>query len=348
MPIYKMTKGDRFESYEKTAFPDLEKVLEDWIEKNPHLVLEGEDIAIIARQPRTGFDKYLDLLGVDESGATVVIELKRGETPRDVVAQTLEYAAWVDGLTTEQLNELAREYAEAHQIKAESLADLYRRTFEDDPNDTGDGTHVSERVTFNNRQRLVIVAEKISEEVEQTLRYLRTRFGADIYGIQFSVHKAGEETLINTTTVVGREQVSKPAQTWTRREKESDEDIYARVKTDFMRTAIQSIEYWVDGVGAEGLSVDHSTASDHFIRYLGVSWFYYYYANNWLYMYLYEASDAEVETLKNRVSKPDSVQTRESWSGGWRFHVATEADLDLMKEIVTKRLEARKATATAS
>ena len=90
MPIYKMAKNGKFEQFEKTPFPDLEKVLEDWIEKNPHLVLEDEEVAIIARQPRTGFDKYLDLLAVDESGATVVIELKRGETPR-VGALELRY-----------------------------------------------------------------------------------------------------------------------------------------------------------------------------------------------------------------------------------------------------------------
>lgn len=339
MPIFKKNPDGTFVPYEKTPFPDLEKVLEDWIEANPHLVLEGEEIAIFARQPRSSFDKYLDLLAVDETGATVVIELKRGETPRDVVAQTLEYAAWVDSLSIDQLNELARDYAEKNDVDADSLADLYAQTFEIEEAESGEATQSSGRITFNNRQRLVIVAERITDEVEQTLRYLRTRFGADIYGVQFSVHKAGEDTLINTTTVVGREKVSKPAQTWTPREKESDEAISKRVQTDFMRGAVTSIEEWVKALGVDGLSVDHSTASDHFLRHLGLTWIYYYYAANWIYASVYAASEDEATTLKAGASKPDEVKPIE---GGkfWRFHVATDGDLELMKDIVTTRLEA--------
>src|SRR5438132_483968 len=98
MPIYKQDTSGKFVPFEQTPFPDLEKTLEDWIEANPHLLLEGEQIAVFARQPRTKFGKYLDLLAIDKTGATVIIELKRGETPRDVVAQALEYAAWIDSL----------------------------------------------------------------------------------------------------------------------------------------------------------------------------------------------------------------------------------------------------------
>ena len=65
MPIYKLDESGRFVPFEQTPFPDLERVLEDWIEANPHLVLEGETLAIFARQPRTRYDKYLDLLGIE-------------------------------------------------------------------------------------------------------------------------------------------------------------------------------------------------------------------------------------------------------------------------------------------
>ena len=86
MPIYKKDESGRFVPFEPKPFSDLEKekVLEDWIENNPHLLLEGEDLAIVARQPRTGFDKYLDLLALDRTGATVVVELKgKGQARRD-------------------------------------------------------------------------------------------------------------------------------------------------------------------------------------------------------------------------------------------------------------------------
>ena len=342
MPIYKKDESGKFVPFEPKPFPDLEKVLEAWIEDNPHLLLEGEELAIIARQPRTGFDKYLDLLALDLTGATVIVELKRGETPRDVVAQTLEYASWVDSLTFDQLDELAREYAQKRGLNANGVADLYLRTFSSELEATEDqGGDITERITFNNRQRLVILAERISDEVEHTLRYLRTRFGADVYGVQFSVHQAGGDTIISTTTVVGREHVAKPPQAGAPRERESDEAILARAKTEFVRQAVTAIEDWVSQSGIEGLTVDHSTSSEHFIRYLGTSWIYYYYASRWLYMWLYSVTEEELQLLRERLSKPDSLLTKENWSGGWRFHVATNGDLDVLKDLILQRVKAR-------
>ncbi len=50
------------------------------------MLLAGEELVVIARQPRTSSGKILDLLALDHTGATVVIELKRGQAPREVVA----------------------------------------------------------------------------------------------------------------------------------------------------------------------------------------------------------------------------------------------------------------------
>ena len=344
MPIYKQDESGKFVPFEQMPFPELEKekVLEDWIENNPHLLLEGEDLTIIARQPRTGFDKYLDLLAVDRTGATVVIELKRGETPRDVIAQTLEYTSWVDSLTFDQLDQLAREYAEKRGLTANGIADLYSRTFSAQLEGAdSQGPEVTERITFNNRQRLVILAERISDEVEQTLRYLRTRFGADVYGVEFSVHRAGHDTIVSTTTVVGREPVSNPSPTWRSHERESDESILARVRTDFMRRSVTAIEDWVTSSGVDGLRVDHSTDSSHYVRYLGLRWLYYYYATNWLYMALDSATAEEVDLLRAKLSRPESLVTQENWGGVWRFHVATDGDLEVLKQLIHRRIEAR-------
>ena len=340
MPIYKQDASGNFVPFEETPFPDLEKVLEDWIERNPHIILDGEDIAIFARQPRTTYNKSLDLLGVDKTGATVIIELKRGETPRDVVAQTLEYAAWVDTLTSEELDDLARNYQGPDQFPAQDLAALYSRRFPSDGDEEDDNRDAAQRVTFNNRQRLVIVAERISDEVEQTLRYLRTRYGLDLHGVEFTVHKAGTDTIISTTTVVGRERAApRTGHSRPRRETESDASILERVRTEFMRQAVTVIEEWVRGFEGESLRVEHSPQSDHFIRHLGVTWLYYYYAASWVYMMLYNPTDDEIETLRGRLSKPAEVRKQENH---YRFHVANEDDLEVIKELILKRLAAQK------
>lgn len=348
MPIYKQDAAGNFVPFEETPFPDLEKTLEDWIEANPHVIFGDEKIAILARQPRTGYDKYLDLLGIDKKGATVIIELKRGVTPRDVVAQALEYAAWVDSLTLDQLDEMARDYGQKKGVEFDDLAGLYLRTFGDDLEDKdGEGAKVTERITFNNRQRLVIVAEQISDEVEQTLRYMRTRFGADVSGVAFSVHKSGNDTLISTTTVVGRERASPPGQQPPQAsERESDDHIRTKVKTEFLRDAVTAIEEWIDGLGMDGLAVEHSSGSEHYIRFLGVKQLYYYYANNWIYASLPAVTGDEVQKLRSRLSKPDELFTRDNWAGEWRFHVATSQDLDVLKEIILSRVKAKQEAAS--
>lgn len=60
---------------------------------------------------RTKFGGLIDLLCIDNVGDVVVIELKKGRTPRDVTAQTLDYASWVKELTPDGLTEIAENRA---------------------------------------------------------------------------------------------------------------------------------------------------------------------------------------------------------------------------------------------
>ena len=53
----------------------------------------GLDLLLIGRQVPTAHGKRIDLLGVDPDGVLYVIELKRDRTPREVVAQTLDYGS---------------------------------------------------------------------------------------------------------------------------------------------------------------------------------------------------------------------------------------------------------------
>ena len=104
MRIFRM--GSESESdFEFTEFQRLpfkadheESVLEECLESNPDAILEDGEILIIGRQVRTDLGGFIDLLGVDRSGHVVVVELKRDRTPRDVVAQALEYASFAERL----------------------------------------------------------------------------------------------------------------------------------------------------------------------------------------------------------------------------------------------------------
>jgi RecB family endonuclease NucS len=70
---------------------------------NPGGILEDGPLLIIGRQVPTDLGKWIDLLGVDREGNVAVVELKRDRTPRDVVAQALEYAAYAARLDVDEL-----------------------------------------------------------------------------------------------------------------------------------------------------------------------------------------------------------------------------------------------------
>lgn len=70
-----------------------ESLIEEWVANDPGLL--GLDAIVIGRQVPTDHGKYLDLLALDRTGGLIIIELKKNKTPRDVVAQVLDYGSWV-------------------------------------------------------------------------------------------------------------------------------------------------------------------------------------------------------------------------------------------------------------
>jgi RecB family endonuclease NucS len=70
---------------------ETELLLEEQITKDISIL--NANWLLIGRQVYTDFGKYIDLLAVDATGSIIVIELKKHKTPRDVVAQSIDYAA---------------------------------------------------------------------------------------------------------------------------------------------------------------------------------------------------------------------------------------------------------------
>ena len=75
---------------------DSEKQLEDFIVEKPEML--DPDWMLIGRQVHTDFKGIVDLLALQPDGTPVIIELKRDRTPREVLAQTLDYASWLEEL----------------------------------------------------------------------------------------------------------------------------------------------------------------------------------------------------------------------------------------------------------
>jgi hypothetical protein len=71
-----------------------ESRLEDVLEQDVS-ILGLDSLLVIGRQVITKYGKRVDLLAVDVEGSLFVIELKKDRTPREVVAQALDYGFWV-------------------------------------------------------------------------------------------------------------------------------------------------------------------------------------------------------------------------------------------------------------
>ncbi len=78
-----------------------ERLLEDMIVADPRVL--SDEWMLIGRQEDTGFGGRIDLLAIAPDASLVLIEHKRNRTPRDVVAQALDYAGWVEKLRPEDI-----------------------------------------------------------------------------------------------------------------------------------------------------------------------------------------------------------------------------------------------------
>ena len=158
---------------------DLELRLEGWL-INDISVLDP-NLLVIGRQVRTGFGKEIDLLCLDSAGDTVVVELKRGKTPREVTAQVLDYASWVQDLSADKL----REIAEEHFGSPDSLASVFQERFE---------KPLPDELNLNHRS--LIVAESMDASTERIVRYLSgMHVPINVATVQHFKDKGGREIL---------------------------------------------------------------------------------------------------------------------------------------------------------
>ena len=78
-----------------------EQSLEEMIVSDPGII--SREWMLIGRQETTPFGGRIDLLAIAPDGSLVLIELKRNRTPREIVAQALDYAAWIEQLTADKI-----------------------------------------------------------------------------------------------------------------------------------------------------------------------------------------------------------------------------------------------------
>ncbi|RDZ29662.1 endonuclease NucS domain-containing protein [Lysobacter silvisoli] len=161
-----------------------ENFLEEMILKRPD-ILSGEWM-IIGRQEHTGFGGRIDLLAIEPDASLVLIELKRDRTPREVVAQALDYAAWVDQLTPERIAQIYQRYS-----KGRDLAQDFKARFGGDLDED----------SLNQSHQIILVAAELDDSTERIINYLNARDVA-INVIFFRVFQNGGQQLLSRAWLI--------------------------------------------------------------------------------------------------------------------------------------------------
>lgn len=161
-----------------------EKKLEDMITSRPEIL--SQEWMLIGRQERTSFGGIVDLLAIAPDGSLVLIELKRDKTPREIVAQALDYASWVEDLKPDQIARIYERFRPGGSLDAD-FAQRFGAELDED--------------SLNTSHQIIIVAAELDDSTERILGYLNARDIA-INAMFFQVFQLGEDKLLSRAWLI--------------------------------------------------------------------------------------------------------------------------------------------------
>lgn len=161
-----------------------ERQLEDMIVADPRIL--SNEWMLIGRQAFTYGKNKLDLLAIAPDGSLVLIELKRDRTPRDLVAQALDYAGWVETLTPERIADIYAAFS-----KRGSLSEAFFERF---------GTELDED-SLNASHQIILVASELDASTERIINYLNARDIA-INAVFFQVFRHNDDLLLSRAWLI--------------------------------------------------------------------------------------------------------------------------------------------------
>lgn len=156
-----------------------ENALEAMIVKDPRIL--SSEWMLIGRQEVTSFGGRIDLLAIAPDGSLVLIELKRDRTPREIVAQALDYAYWVEQLTAEKIAQIYHRYSNGGNLD-EAFVKRFGSELEED--------------ALNASHQIIVVAAELDDSTERIVSYLSARDIA-INVAFFQVFQQGEQQLLS-------------------------------------------------------------------------------------------------------------------------------------------------------
>ena len=161
-----------------------EALLERMIVANPSIL--SSYWLLIGQQVRTDHGGIIDLLAVNQDGQLIVIELKRNLTPREVVAQALDYASWVKKQPSDEIAHIYDRFSSGG-----SLGEAFQQKF---------GVPLDEE-QLNGSHQIVIVASSLDSSTERIVNYLN-EMDIAINVIFFQVFQDGDNQYLSRAWLI--------------------------------------------------------------------------------------------------------------------------------------------------
>ena len=178
---------------------NLESRIEEWLRQDIGLV--SDDLLVIGQQVSTDYGGSIDLLAIDSVGNLVILELKRDKTPRDIVAQVLDYASWVQGLGHEKIEEIANAF-----LKNNTFEQAFKDKFQTEIPDV-----------LNERHRMYVVASSLDSATERIVKYLSETHDVDINVATFAYFKTTDGELLGRSLLLDETDVQTRAESKSKR-----------------------------------------------------------------------------------------------------------------------------------
>ena len=172
---------------------DNESRLEELLEQD--LTILGLDLLLlVGRQVITAYGKRVDLVAINAEGHLFAIELKKGRTPREVVAQAIDYGFWVRDLATDDVIELFERYNEGT-----SFDEAFRNRFDQEPPGT-----------LNEEHQLIIVASELDPATERIVSYI-SEYGVPVNVVFFQHFQDGDREYLARSWLIDPVEVEERA-----------------------------------------------------------------------------------------------------------------------------------------
>ena len=162
-----------------------EALLETILKQDIDILGLPNKLLVVSDQVVTPYNGRIDLLCIDAEGTVYVVELKKGQTPREVVAQAMDYGYWVRDLGYEDIREI---YDQSHP--GGDFDDAFRTKLEVEPPET-----------INTDHRLVIVASALDAASERIVAYAQG-FGLPVNVVFFQTFKENGAQYLTRTWLV--------------------------------------------------------------------------------------------------------------------------------------------------